>query len=128
MLIPTWKSLILKLMNVKGVKMKDGLRAKLETYCQEQGWGESKDDVLELLSEAKYDAVEEYGHDEHRWYTLYNVVVKFDSFFVDFVTSSNSGDEPAFDKEDADKMIWDSAVEVFPTEVKVIKYVTKDKL
>jgi hypothetical protein len=108
--------------------MNDALKDKVGADCIANGGDGSRDEILETLSEAAYDAVKEYGHDEHRWYTLYHAVVKVGDFFVDIETFSNSGDEPAMDHEDANKMIWDSAVEVFPKEVTVTDYVTADKL
>lgn len=108
--------------------MNEKLKAKIVADCVADGGTGSRDEILETLTEAAYDAVDEHSHEEHRWYTSYKAVVKVGDFFVEFDTYSNSGDEPAMDAEDSNKAIWDSAVEVFPKEVTVTKYVTADKL
>jgi hypothetical protein len=103
------------------------LRIKLEDYCKSKGWSKTKEDIKEILSEAEYNSVKEYGYDEHRWYTTYNVVVKVGDIYIDFESYSNSGDEDALCGEGGN-MAWDSAVEVFPKEVTITDYVTADKL
>ena len=67
--------------------------------------------------------LKEYGHDEHRWYTMYSKVVKLGEVYIDFQTYTNSGDEPAFDGKEHFEMVMESACEVFPKEVTVTDYV-----
>ncbi len=106
--------------------MKDELRKKLSEYFVSQNLPDNDESVMEVLSYG--DAVKEYGHDEHRWYTMYSKIVKVGDFFVDFETYTNSGDEPAFDGNEHFEMVRDSAVEVFPVPVMTTDYVTADKL
>lgn len=99
------------------------LAEKLEKHA---GIDLSDSDIVEML---KYEStkITAYGHDSHRWYTLYNQVVKIGDMFIDFETYSNEGDEDAMCGE-GDKMVLKSAVEVFPKEVTVTKYVKEDEL
>ncbi len=111
--------------------MQKELRTKLDNYAKSRNWDDDDgivedETIQEILTEAIQ--LKEYGHDEHRWYTMFSVVVQIEDFFVDFQTYSNSGDEPAFDRKEWQKMVFDSAVEVFPKEITTIDYVTKDKL
>lgn len=82
--------------------------------------------ALEYILELK--EIKEYGHDKHRWYTMFSRVVTDGNIFLDFQTYDNSGDENAFDSDEHAKMILDSVVEVFPQETTTIEYVTKDKV
>lgn len=107
--------------------MKEDLEAKLVTIDKSNGGDGSKDSVKELLSEAAYSPIKSYNHDEHRWYTTFNVVVKLGGIYVDFQDYSSSGDEDALCGQ-GDNVAWDSAVEVFPKEVTVTDYVTADEL
>ncbi len=104
------------------------LKTKLNEYSKSKGWGEAEDDVdlFEILTEGK--SVKEYDHDEHRWYTAYSQVVQIADFFVDFQNMTSTGDEPGFDTDDRQEEALRTAVEVFPKEVTVTDYVTKDKL
>jgi hypothetical protein len=106
--------------------MKQELRDKLNAIDSADGGDNSDDCIYEMLTEA--ETVKEYGHDEHRWYTMFSTVVKVGDIFVDFEDYSNSGDEPAFDGAEATRMVLDSACEVFEKEVTVVDYVTADKL
>jgi hypothetical protein len=106
--------------------MKTELRDKLNTIDRAEGGDNSDYCIFEMLTEA--ETVKEYGHDEHRWYTMFSRVVKVGDIFVDFEDYSNSGDEPAFDSDEFTRMVLDSACEVFEKEVTVTAYVTADKL
>lgn len=86
----------------------------------------SDDELVEVL--IYEDSIEECGHDERRWYTLYDKVVKVGEIYVCFEYYSNHGDEPAFDNEERMDMVLESMVEVFPKEVTVTSYVTADQL
>ena len=103
--------------------MEQELRNRIVKYV-----GVDDDDcIFEFLIDLK--TIKEYGHDEHRWYTTYSVVVKIDdNFYVDFQTYRNSGDEPALDSNEYEEMVLTSVCEVFPKEITIIDYVTKDKL
>ena len=107
--------------------MNTELRDKLNAIAESKGWGIEDCTIIEMLTEGS--SVKEYGRDEHRWYVMYLRVVKInDEFLVDFQDYTNTGDEPALDYGERVKMVLDSAVEVFPKEVTVTDYVTKDKL
>ena len=100
--------------------MKQELRSKLDAYAVSKGWEPDDDIVMEILIEGK--TKKEFGHDEHRWYTLFTQVVQIDEMFVEFNNYSNSGDEPALDGDEWRKMVFDSAKEVFPKTVETIDY------
>ena len=100
------------------------LREKLQEI--EGGEPLTDSDIIEMVVYGE-TAKPEYDHDEHRWYTTWNKVVKVGGIFIDFAYYSNSGDEDALCGE-GDKMVIDSMVEVFPKEITVTDYVTADKL
>ncbi len=106
--------------------MEKELRDKLSAHImQEQSMESVSDaDIAETLREAS--TLKEYDHDEHRWYTVYTAVVAIGDMFIRFQTYTNTGDEPAFDREEGDAMILNSAVEVFPKQVTVVDYVPKE--
>ena len=105
--------------------MTDELRKKLQDIADEKNW-DFDEFVLESLPYGT--AIKEYGHDEHRWYTVYSKVIKLGDIFIDFQTYTNSGDEPAFDHKEHLAMIMDTACEVFPKEVTITDYFTKEGL
>ncbi len=105
------------------MKKNDELWKKLEAYAISKDWQPGNETIFEILVEA--DRKKEYGHDEHRWFTLFSVVVQVGEIFIDFQTYQNSGDEPAFNGDEYREMVFDSAVEVFPFEVTVTDYKTK---
>ena len=110
--------------------MNTELRTKLDEYAKSKDWAEEDGTVSDrTIRDVLVDAspIKEYGHNEHRWFTMYSVVVQIGEFFVDFQTYSNSGDKPAFDKKEWDEMVLQDAIEVFPKEVTVTDYVTADK-
>ncbi len=101
--------------------MKQELRDKLDAYAVTQGWKPEDGIIMEILIEG--DTKKEFGHDEHRWYTVFSQVVQVGDIFIEFENYTNSGDEPAFDRNDWRKMVFDSAHEVFPKTVEVVDYV-----
>ena len=105
--------------------MQEELKKQLEDMANAKGW-DVNEFIMEELVYSK--SLKEYGHDEHRWYTMYSKVVKIGDIYIDFQTYTNSGDEAAFDGEEHLKMVMESACEVFPQAVIVTDYVTADKL
>ncbi len=107
--------------------MNEVLRQKLDKIAIAKGWDSNDDEVIvEIIRYGK--TLKKYGHDKHRWYTLFSRVVQIEDFFVDFQDYENSGDEPALDSKERTEMILSSVVEVFKKQVTVADYVTKDEL
>lgn len=88
----------------------------------------SSSEYYEYMSEE--DIVEESDHDKHRWYTTYTVVSKIvieqEERFFAWEDWDCSGDGSKWDN--GYEFDIANVVEVFPKEVKTIKYVTEEYL
>jgi hypothetical protein len=101
--------------------MEMDIKSFIKDVAIKNGWNGSDLCLKEILRYSK--TLKEYGRDSHRWYDLFHRVVKVEDVFIDFIDIHNSGEEPAFDREEENKIILDSAKQVFPKEVTVIDYV-----
>lgn len=106
--------------------IKEVLRQKAAVYYKKSVDTIDDNAIIEFLENGK--TVKVYGHEEHRWYTMFSKVIELDGMFLDFEDYVNSGDEPAFSREEHAELILSSIVQVYPKEITTTDYVTKDKL
>ena len=106
------------------------LRQILTNYCLANGWGTDDDELEETLREC-FDVVAHTEDRPHRWCIEFDCVCKIEdegcTRYFEYSsckgTNDNSWSDAGYEFEGIDNV-----VEVFPKEVMVVKYVTKDKL
>lgn len=86
-----------------------------------------KEDLQELEYTEGFEIIETAMLDQQRWTTRYKVIFKYnDKFYVTFYRSGsteNCDERPyEFDPDEIE------CEEVFPTEVKILKYLTKKEI
>ena len=105
-------------MEIYGTELNEGIKELAKKYNKKNGYGEELEELVESIVESK--CIWKSKYDEHRHWSTFTKVVKFEGKFIGFEWATTSDDMAIWDK--GFEFDVSSITEMQPKEITTVVY------